>query len=500
MEGKFSRKDFFKLYPSIIQTYFQGSDSTTPKDVEDIFKKAEGRLEGLKKDNVTDLPISMILFDELGLAERSKYNPLKALHSHLELDGNDKGISFVGISNWTFDAAKINRALNLSVPDLDSSLDDLKKTSISIAESINDSFGSNKIFNKILPNVYYQFKENLKILKKLTIYKKYELQEYKYLINKYKDDEDFKKIFSDIGECKSFFNKKENEREEKDLKIYEYEIFKKVKNNLKIFSEEKKKINTKTKNISNPNNKVSNKKVSEKETILSNKDFKRLFEKDNQIKEDFLGNRDFYFIIKGIANEMNDNNLDFKEVIKKYIERNFGGFDITIDFEKDYNSLKEFEKYKGDIYENFFEKIKSRKTWSSVQIFEIIFNIYCKANDEPESLIDEANLDDFKYMQNIIENIKDIKSRYLLLGINSYLASLIHQKISKELGKFIYFYEGSPFPNDNNEEYQFKIINKIQEHGENGDIIILHNLKQVYAFLYELFNKNFIIKDGKQYV
>ena len=52
---------------------------------------------------------------------------------------------------------------------------------------------------------------------------------------------------------------------------------------------------------------------------------------------------------------MNDNNLDFKEVIKKYIERNFGGFDITIDFEKDYNSLKEFEKYKGDIYENFFE-------------------------------------------------------------------------------------------------------------------------------------------------
>ena len=38
-----------KIY---IQTYFQGSDSTTPKDVEDIFKKAEGRLEGLKNDRI----------------------------------------------------------------------------------------------------------------------------------------------------------------------------------------------------------------------------------------------------------------------------------------------------------------------------------------------------------------------------------------------------------------------------------------------------------------
>ena len=78
MEGKFSRKKFFKYYISIIQTYFQGSDSTTPKDVEDVFIKVEGRLEGLKKSNMTGLPISMILFDELGLIERSKYNPLKA--------------------------------------------------------------------------------------------------------------------------------------------------------------------------------------------------------------------------------------------------------------------------------------------------------------------------------------------------------------------------------------------------------------------------------------
>ena len=41
----------------------------------------------------------MILFDNLGLTERSKKNPLKASHRHLEIDGNEKGTSFIGISN-----------------------------------------------------------------------------------------------------------------------------------------------------------------------------------------------------------------------------------------------------------------------------------------------------------------------------------------------------------------------------------------------------------------
>ncbi len=497
MSGKCSTNKIFRFYPSIIQTYFQGSDSTTAKDVEDIFTKAERRLSGLK-DNNSELPILMILFDELGLAERSKYNPLKALHSNLEIDGNikegkEKGISFIGISNWTLDAAKINRALNLSVPDLDSNLDDLRLTSISIAESINDNFKSNKIFNKILPNVYYNFKENLKILKMLTVYKQYELQGYKNLIDTYKEDEEFQKIFSDIEECKIFFKKKDKESKtnefEKEAKIYDYDIFKKKKKELKKFCETQKDKMKKKKDYYTPF----------EESVLENEYYKMLYEKDKKVKIDFLGNRDFYYIIKGIANDMNDNNLDYKVIIQKYIERNFGGLEIIIDFENDYDHLTEFENYKKDYYKEFFNKILERPKWTSVQIFEIVYNIYCNYNDEPDSSMDETNLDEFKYMENIINNIKDIKSRYLLLGINSTHASVIHQKIEKELKKNIYFYEGSPFPNDNNKEYQFKIINKIQEHAENGDIIMLHNLNQVYAFLYDLFNKNFIIKDGKQY-
>lgn len=41
--------------------------------------------------------VYLILFDEMGLAEISPYNPLKVIHS--ELDGKQE-VGFVGISNW----------------------------------------------------------------------------------------------------------------------------------------------------------------------------------------------------------------------------------------------------------------------------------------------------------------------------------------------------------------------------------------------------------------
>ncbi len=59
--------------------------------------------------------LPVFVFDEIGLAELSKYNPLKVLHSLLEVENRD--IGFVGISNWRLDASKMNRALYLARPD-----------------------------------------------------------------------------------------------------------------------------------------------------------------------------------------------------------------------------------------------------------------------------------------------------------------------------------------------------------------------------------------------
>ena len=141
------------------------------------------------------------------------------------------------------------------------------------------------------------------------------------------------------------------------------------------------------------------------------------------------------------------------------------------------------------------------KRWSNIIENHLINNLYCKANDENENILLEEEIDEYNYIENIIGNIKDKRSRYLLLEIKPSLASLIHKKLEKELGRKIYFFEGSPFENDNNNEYQSKIINQIQEHAENehGHYVILQNLNQVYAFFFDVFNRNFIIKDGKYY-
>ena len=89
------------------------------KDKNKLKKKDEKDIEKEKKENI---PIALLLFDELGLAERANTNPLKVLHSKLEYKGKADGISFVGISNYTLDAAKINRTLKLSVPDLENNM------------------------------------------------------------------------------------------------------------------------------------------------------------------------------------------------------------------------------------------------------------------------------------------------------------------------------------------------------------------------------------------
>ncbi len=114
----------------------------------------------------------MVLFDELGLAESSKSNPLKVLYEKLEYTGKEKGVSFVGISNYSLESAKIDRAYVLSVPDLDQKIDDIIQTSENIVESISYKLKKEPIF-EIISKTYFQYKNIVHIIKELTVYKKY---------------------------------------------------------------------------------------------------------------------------------------------------------------------------------------------------------------------------------------------------------------------------------------------------------------------------------------
>ena len=69
------------------------------------------------------------MLDEVGLAEQSPHFPLKVLHKLLE----NPEVSVVGISNWSLDLAKLNRAIQLSRPE--PNVDDLKHTAMGIVSS-----------------------------------------------------------------------------------------------------------------------------------------------------------------------------------------------------------------------------------------------------------------------------------------------------------------------------------------------------------------------------
>jgi hypothetical protein len=70
-----------------------------------------------------------------------------------------------------------------------------------------------------------------------------------------------------------------------------------------------------------------------------------------------------------------------------------------------------------------------------------------------------------------------------------------------EMIKSVFLMERSPFINDENMEYQDKLINDIQEHAknENGHILFFKNLSSIYFYLYNLFNMNYSILDNKSY-
>ena len=162
MKGTSSNSLIFKQFPKIILNSYQGSMASTSEGIKKIFKKARRIIKRLKEDDKKN-NISMIYFDEMGLAEHSPNNPLKVIHSELEYDLNegDKKVAFVGISNWVLDASKMNRGIFLSIPDLDK--EDTKKTAYIIGESYDEQLAKQyKDFYENLGVTYYKYKHFLK--------------------------------------------------------------------------------------------------------------------------------------------------------------------------------------------------------------------------------------------------------------------------------------------------------------------------------------------------
>ena len=117
--------------------------------IEEKEKEIVELLEEIKSSPTILDYIYMVYFDEMGLAEISPNNPLKVIHSQLEYEKEDEKLAFVGISNWTLDASKMNRGIYLAVPVPDEN--DCIETAIEIAKSYEDENLNKTFIDKLTP-------------------------------------------------------------------------------------------------------------------------------------------------------------------------------------------------------------------------------------------------------------------------------------------------------------------------------------------------------------
>ena len=173
----------------------------------------------------------------------------------------------------------------------------------------------------------------------------------------------------------------------------------------------------------------------------------------------FHGNRDFYNIIKTFSTEMiNNNKTDDKDKIekafKKSLERNLNGLEIN--------------------GENSLAKYNSIINLDNINIFDCIKDNIASNDNRFILLISEKSM--FNYIIDIMKNnIKQMNNNYIELI-------------------------GSPFNEDKtNKSYNIDKILNIEKNVAEGKIIILSEFEQIYSIFYDLFNKNYIIKNGKKY-
>ncbi|CAG8495506.1 695_t:CDS:10, partial [Dentiscutata erythropus] len=120
----------------LVSQNLRGSDSN------DAYFKKLPQAKKFQDTSSDDFPVvSVVLLDEVGLAETSPHNPLKVLHSLLEPSYPAEGptVSVVGISNWRLDNSKSSRALLVQRPQL--TLDDLVEIAVRL---LNDESTTKK--------------------------------------------------------------------------------------------------------------------------------------------------------------------------------------------------------------------------------------------------------------------------------------------------------------------------------------------------------------------
>ncbi|XP_063784592.1 E3 ubiquitin-protein ligase RNF213 isoform X2 [Pseudophryne corroboree] len=150
MQGQAAHTQLYKDLKQIHLVSFQCSPHSTPEGIIGTFKHCARFQEG---KNLNEY-VSVVVLDEIGLAEDSPKMPLKALHPLLE-DGcieddvsPHKKVGFIGISNWALDPAKMNRGIFVSRGDPSRS---------ELIESAKGICSSDKLVLSKISDIFFSF-------------------------------------------------------------------------------------------------------------------------------------------------------------------------------------------------------------------------------------------------------------------------------------------------------------------------------------------------------
>lgn len=125
LQGRQSPREYWRDKPSVHIFQYQCSPLSTSHSIKYIFEAARSFQE-----HSSDV-LTVLLLDEVGLAENSPDLPLKVLHYMLV----DPPVAIIGLSNWTLDSSKMNRAICLQRPELSEA--DIIRTGHSIISNLS---------------------------------------------------------------------------------------------------------------------------------------------------------------------------------------------------------------------------------------------------------------------------------------------------------------------------------------------------------------------------
>jgi hypothetical protein len=482
-----NKKEFTLTDKPLDVRFFAGTELTTPEEIKQVFEKAK---------NVADVVLGLVFIDELGLAEISERNPLKVLHPYLEEKSRQYG--FIGISNWVLDLSKMNRMIFLARPELNFSelmaifekhvMSNLQNNEEKLARSLMEG----------LINAYLKFRAFEK-----KMIKQNELNKHYY----HRDFHGSRDIYGMYNYLVNHWKKVKEEGKQGAMTS---------KQMLRLLIEAiERNMNGEIFRFASPNEISPDKPLKDKIIEYLNREFmvEKVKRQETNHEEEALVKE------KTEADIKEKTEADIKEKEKAEIDEEDGA-EIKEKTEAEIKEKTEAEiKEKTEAETEEKTEAKFELVMSSAEVFKALFynevhhldyamNNLTKFRDMiPDYIMVGSKKDDNKEYQigNIketyAENLKSKDSRFMLVRcegeiVENIFVNDVKQKWEVELKRPSHFHDWRGV--GNNDANLSDFLSKLKPLTNTPSVVIMKDLTKMYGGLYDLLNRNFSIKTGKQ--